>query len=125
MNSIGFFEIQSSDPTREIEFYEKLFGWKFTLQEFAPTEFYHIQTGGINGGLLRRPNKVPPNEYGTNAFVNSIQVENFDVCAALIKRLGGKEAFPKFLIPGRCWQGYFTDLDNNTFGIFEVLAEAR
>lgn len=27
---------------------------------------------------------------------------------------------PKFAIAGRCWQGYFVDLDNNVFGIFEV-----
>jgi len=26
----------------------------------------------------------------------------------------------KFAVPGRCWQGYFLDTDNNVFGIFEV-----
>ena len=27
----------------------------------------------------------------------------------------------KFEIPGICWQGYFLDADNNTFGILEVI----
>jgi hypothetical protein len=34
-------------------------------------------------------------------------------------------ALPKFAVPGKCWQGYFIDLDGNTFGIFEVDEGAR
>lgn len=125
MNTIGFFEIQSSEPDREMAFYTKLFGWKFEPQPFAPVEYYHITTPGIFGGLLRRQAPAPTPEFGTNAFTCSIQVTNFDLTAAQIIRLGGKMAMPKFLIPGRCWQGYFVDTDNNTFGIFEVLPEAQ
>jgi predicted enzyme related to lactoylglutathione lyase len=68
---------------------------------------------------------VPPGPSGTNAFVCSIQVENFDETAAVIGRNGGKVALPKFAVPGRCWQGYFLDLDGNTFGVFEVDEGAR
>ena len=120
MNTIGYFEIQSSDPHREIQFYEALFGWRFIREEFVPIEYYRIETNSINGGLLKRPSKVPPTEFGANAFVSSIQVDNFDKMSDLILKLGGQIALPKFAIPGRCWQGYFIDLDNNTFGIFEV-----
>ncbi len=80
---------------------------------------YRIETNSINGGLLKRPAKVPPTESGTNAFVCSVQVENFDKTNEQILQNGGQVALPKFAIPGRCWQGYFVDLDNNTFGIFE------
>jgi hypothetical protein len=59
-------------------------------------------------------------EYGTNAYVCSVQVEDFDRINDLIIKNGGQIALPKFAIPGRCWQGYFIDPDNNTFGIFEV-----
>jgi hypothetical protein len=38
----------------------------------------------------------------------------------LILKNGGRVAMPKFAITNRCWQGYFVDMDNNTFGIFEV-----
>ena len=125
MNTIGYFEIQSSEPKRDIKFYSSIFGWKFIKEEFVPIEYYRIETNGINGGLLKRPAKVPPTECGTNAFTCSVQVENFDKMADLIIKYGGQIAMPKFAIPGRCWQGYFIDLDNNAFGIFEVDANAK
>ncbi len=125
MNTIGYFEIQSSDTTRDIKFYETVFSWKFIKEEFVPIEYYRIETNSINGGLLKRPAKVPPTESGTNAFVCSVQVENFDKTNEQILQIGGQVALPKFAIPGRCWQGYFVDLDNNTFGIFEVDQNAK
>lgn len=125
MNTVGYFEIQSSDPPRDIKFYHTIFGWKFIRQEFIPIEYYRIETNSLFGGLLKRPAKIPPLESGTNAFVCSVQVENFDRTSELILQKGGKLALPKFAIPGRCWQGYFIDPDNNTFGIFEVDEKAK
>ena len=125
MNTVGYFEIQSSDCEREIEFYTNVFGWKFIKNEFAPTEYYRIETESINGGLLKRPAKTPPTEFGTNAFVCSIQVDDFDAVSELILENGGQIALPKFAIPMRCWQGYFVDRDNNTFGIFEADINAK
>src|SRR5258708_24475799 len=112
MNTIGYFEIQSSDPDREIKFYESVFGWKFIREKFVPIEYYRIETNSINGGLLKRPAPVPPKESATNAFVNSIQVQNFDKTSKLIEKNGGQIVMPKFAISGRCWQGYFIDQDN-------------
>jgi uncharacterized protein len=120
MNTIGFFEIQSSNPKRDMEFYSKLFGWRFTKEESVPIEFYRIDTATMDGGLIKRPAKIPPANSGTNAFACSIQVEDFDETAEKIMEFGGQVALPKFAIPGRCWQGYFVDLDHNTFGIFQV-----
>jgi predicted enzyme related to lactoylglutathione lyase len=125
MNPIGYFEIQSSDPTREIRFYKNVFGWQFTRETLVPIEYYRIETDSISGGLLKRPVKIPPPESGTNAFVCSVQVENFDKTSALIQNNGGKVALPKFAVPGRCWQGYFIDADNNTFGIFQPDPNAK
>ncbi len=125
MNTIGYFEIQSSEPSREIRFYKAIFSWKFIKEESLPIEYYRIETNSINGGLLKRPAKMPPPESGTNAFVCSVQVENFDTTNELILSNGGQVALPKFAIPGKCWQGYFIDPDNNTFGIFEVDENAK
>jgi uncharacterized protein len=125
MNTIGYFEIQSSDPARDITFYKAVFDWKFTREEFVPIEYYRIETNSINGGLLKRPAKIPPTECGTNAFTCSIEVENFDETAALIVQAGGQVAMPKFAIPNRCWQGYFADPDNNVFGVFQVDEKAK
>jgi len=120
MNTIGYFEIQSSNPEREIGFYEAVFGWKFIRQESVPIEYYLIETPTMNGGLLKRPADVPATESGTNAYVCSVQVADFDKISDEILRHGGQVAMAKFAIPKRCWQGYFIDPDINTFGIFEV-----
>ena len=120
MNTVGYFEIQSSNPEREIGFYEAVFSWKFIREESVPIEYYRIETLTINGGLLKRPAAVPPPESGTNAYVCSVQVADFDKTSDEILRHGGRVAMPKFAIPNRCWQGYFIDPDNNTFGVLEV-----
>jgi hypothetical protein len=125
MNTIAYFEIQSSDPAREARFYANVFGWKFTKDENIPIEYYRIETENMNGGLLKRPAPLPPGECGTNAWCNSIQVKSFDQTAEKIMSSGGTVAMPKFAIPGKCWQGYFLDADNNVFGIFEVDENAK
>src|SRR5689334_19068566 len=111
MNTVGYFEIQSSDPKREAKFYESIFSWKFIREELVPIEYFRIETNGINGGLLKRPASVPPPESGTNAFVCSVQVERYDTTHQLILENGGQVALPKFAVPGRCWQGYYLDQD--------------
>jgi predicted enzyme related to lactoylglutathione lyase len=125
MNTIGYFEIQSSDPQREVKFYSEVFGWKFIREESVPIEYYRIETNSIYGGLLKRPVAVPPVPSGTNAYVCSIQVANFDKTAKAILDNGSRIAMAKFAIAGRCWQGYFLDADHNTFGIFEVDEKAK
>jgi uncharacterized protein len=125
MNTIGYFEIQSSDPQREIVFYSDVFGWKFSKEEYAQIEYYRIETNGMYGGLLKRPAEIPSTEHGTNAFCCSVEVESFDNTQEVILSRGGTVALPKFAIPGRCWQGYFLDTDNNIFGIFQVDPDAK
>ena len=125
MNTIGYFEIQSSDVERDIQFYKAIFGWTFIKNEFVPIEYYSIETKTISGGILKRPAPLPPNGSGTNAFVCSIQVDNFDTASESILNYGGKVALARFAIPGKCWQGYFIDPDNNTFGIFKANENAK
>ncbi|MES1215873.1 MAG: VOC family protein [Bacteroidota bacterium] len=125
MNNVAYFEIQASDPKSLIAFYKNIFGWTFVKEEYVPIEYYQVQNAGINGGLLKRPANTPPTQYGTNAFTCSILVESFDKTAELILTNGGQVALPKFAIPGRCWQGYFIDTDNNVFGIFQPDENAK
>lgn len=119
MNTIGYFEIQSSQPERDVRFYNTVFGWHFERQHGIPAPYFSIETTGITGGLLQRPVNIPSLPAGTNACVCSVQVDNFDATSALILANGGQVAMHKFAIPGRCWQGYFLDKDRNTFGIFQ------
>jgi predicted enzyme related to lactoylglutathione lyase len=119
MNSIVYFEIQSSNLERDVQFYKNVFGWKIAKDTSMPISYYRIETDGILGALLERPAPVVPMS-GTNAFTCSIEVKNFDDTAAVILANGGITALPKFAIPGKCWQGYFLDPDQNVFGIFQV-----
>ena len=115
-----FFEIHADDVQRAAKFYQSIFGWRFTRNLGAPVEYMDIETGRSRAGLLKRPLRTPPPEHGANAFVCSVEVENFDVVAGRIIANGGQVALKKFPVPGRCWQGYFIDTEGNTFGIFEV-----
>ncbi|WP_043041569.1 VOC family protein, partial [Acinetobacter baumannii] len=51
MNNIAYFEIQSSNPARDAQFYQAVFGWQFKLDESLPIEYYRIETPSIMGGL--------------------------------------------------------------------------
>ena len=54
-----------------------------------------------------------------------MEVKDFDEAAGRIGDLGGIIALPKFAVPGTCWQGYFIDLEGNTFGIFQADPSAK
>ncbi len=125
MNNIAYFEIQSSNPERDVKFYSEVFAWTFTKVDGLPIQYYQIETSNLYGGLLERPAQIPPTHCGTNAFTCSIEVENFDETAEKILALGGQVAMEKFAIPNKCWQGYFIDLDNNTFGLVQVDENAQ
>ncbi len=125
MNTPSYFEIQASEVNRAVAFYKAAFGWKFTRVEGLPVEYWRIETDGVAGGLLQRPVPAPAPEQGTNAFVCSMEVSNFDATQKVITDAGGTIALPKFAVPGVCWQGYFLDPEGNTFGIFQPDASAR
>jgi predicted enzyme related to lactoylglutathione lyase len=125
MSGPFYFEIQADDIQRAVKLYKGAFGWRFEKADGLPIEYWRIETGGARGGLLKRPAQPPPPQSGTNAFVCSMEVENFDETSEKILSLGGEVALPKFAIPGTCWQGYFVDTEGNTFGIFEVDESAK
>ncbi len=124
-NRVVHFEIQAEKPERAIAFYKKVFGWEFPKWMDQPP-YWGVMTAeknskepGINGGLLPRPAKTPSAERGANAYVCTVQVENFDEIAKKIKAAGGIVAMPKFAFAGMAWQGYFLDTEGNTFGVHQ------
>ena len=114
-----YFEIQADRIDRAERFYADVFGWKFSKAVGTPVEYRRIETADGRGGLLKRPAPAPPSHSGTNAYVCSFEVNDFDVMADAILKRGGMTALPKFAVPGVCWQGYFVDTEGNTFGIFQ------
>ncbi len=114
-----YFEIEADNPSRAIDFYSQVFGWRFSEGQ-GPERYWRIEAGEIYGGLLPRSAIRAPSQCGANAFVCSFEVQSFDTTEATIQRFGGAVLEPKFAIPGQSWQGYFIDTEGNKFGIFEV-----
>lgn len=125
MNNVSYFEIQASEPQKLVEFYSKVFGWKFERDASIPIEYFRVFNAGPFGAILKRPVAVPPMESGTNAYTCSMQVENYDATEKIILENGGIEAMAKFAVPGKCWQGYYVDPDHNVFGIFQADSNAK
>jgi predicted enzyme related to lactoylglutathione lyase len=121
----AYFEIHVNEPERAIRFYEAAFGWTFSKANRQPVEYWIIDTGFGNGGMTRRPVDLLPPLAAINAFVCSMQTEDYDALEAKLLSLGARVIMPKFPVPGMCWQGYYSDPEGNTFGIFEIDEEAE
>ena len=116
------FEIPAGDPERTIDFYGKVFGWKFTKWD-GPIEYWLISTGkspevGIDGGMLRR-------QYPNQPCVNTVGVENLDKTIESVLASGGALAVPKMPIPGMGWLAYCKDLDGHIFGMMQPDSSAK
>jgi predicted enzyme related to lactoylglutathione lyase len=119
------FEIQADDVERAKAFYAAAFGWEYQdWSGVTGSTYWGITTGpeeqpGINGGLLQRPAATPPLGTGTNAYVCTMQVDDYDATHERILAAGGIVALPKMAMPGMAWQGYYLDPEGNTFGIHQ------
>ena len=96
------FEIHADDPQRAMDFYTKIFGWKFTKWEGSPTDYWMLETGpkdqpGINGGLLKRQGALTPNEC-VSAFVCTIDVPALDEFIGKVTMNGGTIGITTFLV---------------------------
>ncbi len=85
MSRVVHFEIQADDLERAKAFYGAVFGWDFQDWSSAAggSPYWGIVTGpadqpGINGGLLQRPAPSPGPGQGTNAYVCTMGVEDYD-----------------------------------------------
>lgn len=125
MAKVVHFEIQADDVERAKKFYADAFGW--TFQDYGAmtgSTYWGVLAGpedepGINGGLLQRPAPAPAPEQGTNAFVCTVGVEDYDATERRILEAGGQVALPKFALTGMAWQGYYLDTEGNTIGIHQ------
>jgi len=126
MSRVVHFEIQVINAERAMAFYTAAFAWTFEdYGQFTGSPYWGVITGpeeepGINGGLLLRPAGAPALEQGTNAFVCTIQVDDYDESERRILAAGGITALPKMALTGMAWQGYYLDTEGNTFGIHQT-----
>lgn len=125
MSRVVHFEIQADDVERAKIFYAAVFDWSFQdYSQYTSSTYWGVRTGpddqpGINGGLLPRPAPTPAEGQGTNCFVCTVGVDDYDKTHERILDAGGKVALPKMVLPGMAWQGYYLDTEGNTFGVHQ------
>jgi uncharacterized protein len=121
-NSVAHFEIYADDPDQLEQFYTSLFDWKI---ERMPNMDYRLiktvdtdakgmptQTGGINGGLMKRPAG-----YEGRAWVNYVNVESLEASIDRAQKLGASLMKGKSAVPGMGWFAMLTDPQGNPFAL--------
>ncbi len=131
-NRVAHFEIQADDLHRAMEFYKKIFDWKFEEWKGGDTEYWMIMTApkdstetGINGGLLKRPPECDPVKprQAVTGYVCTIVVEDIDATIKKIEGAGSICAVPKTNLAGMAWQAYYIDTEKNVFGVHQALVK--
>ena len=129
MSRVVHFEIHADDLERAKAFYGAVFGWTFQdYGHFTGSPYWGVVTGpddepGINGGLLAR--SAPPGTgAGSNAYVCTVGVDDYDAAEQRILQAGGAVALAKTALTGMAWQGYYVDTEGNRFGIHQPDPEA-
>jgi predicted enzyme related to lactoylglutathione lyase len=105
MAKVVHFEIPAENPERTVEFFTRVFGWKFN--KWGETEYYLTESGpqeepGIEGAVMKRSHPDQP-------IMNTIQVKDLDATIKAIEENGGEIVVPKQTIPGVGTHCYFKD----------------
>jgi predicted enzyme related to lactoylglutathione lyase len=126
MPRIVHFEIHASKPQQLVDFYSKVFGWKFT--HMPEMQYWLIDSGdgpGINGGLMQRRGPKPVPGQPVNCHTTVIDVPNIDEYWQSALAAGATEAMPKMSIPGVGYAAYINDPDGNLVGIYQSDSNAK
>lgn len=117
MPRVVHFDLLADDPDRAIEFYSKVFGWRFEKWDSPYMDYWLIMTGddiepGIDGGLSLREGKP----FSDNL---TIGVDDVSEYLRLVEQHGGAVVEEKHPIPGVGWFANCRDTEGNGFGIME------
>jgi predicted enzyme related to lactoylglutathione lyase len=123
-HGVVHFEIPADDPDKLASFYGDLFGWKIDKMSAEGIEYWGIrtvptddrgmptETGGINGGLMRRmaPDQRP---------INYVNVESVDEYVGKAKSLGASVMVEKMPVPSMGWFAQLIDPQGNPFAVWQ------
>lgn len=120
-NRVTYFEIPSANPAANRRFYEQAFGWHF--EQWGAQEYWFAHTGsdeerGINGAVMKEKGPQQP-------VINTITVDDIEKTIGAIQDAGGRIVRTKKAIPAVGWLAFFTDPDDNIFGILQEDKDAE
>ena len=129
-NPIVHFEIYADDPEKLGKFYSTLFDW--SIEPVPGTDYRMVKTvetdekgtptqtgGGINGGIVKRPDG-----YNVHAPVNYVNVPSLDNAVKRAQDLGAKITKGRAPVPGMGWFAMLVDPQGNHFAMWEQDANA-
>jgi predicted enzyme related to lactoylglutathione lyase len=128
-NSVSHFEIYADDPGKLQTFYSSLFDWTFEAVPGMDYTFVKTvetgdrgptQPGGINGGMIKRPDG-----FDVHAPVNYVNVESLDASVTKAQQLGARVTKPKAPVPGMGWFAMLTDPQGNHFAMWQMDKAAK
>jgi len=129
MATVAHFEIHASNPELLVEFYSRLFGWRFESWG-PPGQYWVIRTKqdgderGSDGGLVPRKGDRPGDAQPVSAYVVTIDVASATNTLTLVEELGGVVVVPLRAVVGVGLHAYAKDPDGNIFGIMEPALHA-
>jgi predicted enzyme related to lactoylglutathione lyase len=123
-NAVSHFEIYADDPNALAKFYSAMFDWKiesppgmegYLVVRTVPVDGKGMaaQPGGINGGMLKRPDKDAPR------ILNYVNVESVDRGIEKAQTLGAKLKKAKSPVPGMGWFAILSDPQGNPFALWQ------
>jgi predicted enzyme related to lactoylglutathione lyase len=117
--TLRHFAINADNVQRAKAFYERVFGWTFTV--WGPPDFYQVKDAGsgLVGALQKRRTLQP--EVRTNAFETSFAVDDIRAALAAAEACGGKVLMQPYRIEGVGDIGYFEDSEGNICGVAQYL----
>lgn len=126
MNKVTHFEIVATDIPRAMDFYKKVFDWKFEKWEEADIEYWVVVTcpkdtpGAINGGL-RKEMGTDTKERTTsvNGFVCTVEVSSVDDILKKVEENGGEILMPKTQMPKLGQVASCLDSEGNMFSVLQ------
>lgn len=118
MPKVMHFEISADDPKRAMDFYDKVFGWKYQKYEGGNMDYWLVTAGdksepGINGAIQPRTQLPQP-------VISTIMVDSIDATVTKIIENGGRIIVPKMDIPKVGVMVYFQDTEGNIFGAMQA-----
>jgi len=123
-NPLSHFEIYADNPDALARFYTSLFDWK--VEQMPGNDNYKLvqtvdvdsqrtaqQAGGINGGIMKRPDSKAPN------VINYVSVESLDGALERAGKLGATVMKGKQPVPGMGWFAILSDPEGNPFALWQ------